>query len=110
MLIHVWLALFVAGTLLSVAAFAAKTASLYAALLNVVVWTVLALGSLNVEVVSNGEVVTFEQEAVAIICIIQAALSLPVIYLAALGRWDDGGADGLDSATGEMQPETETRR
>lgn len=109
MLIQVWVALFAAGVLLSIAAFAVRTASLYAALVNVIVWAVLALGSLNIEVVSNGETVVFEQEAVAILCVVQAALSLPVIYLAALGRWDDEAADGLDAATGGMTPETDRR-
>jgi|APHM01.1.fsa_nt_gi hypothetical protein len=103
MLLEVWLALFLAGILLSVAAFAVRTASLYAALLNLVVWSVVALGSLNIEVVSNGSVSTFEAPAVALVAAVQAAISLPVIYLAAVGRWSDDGSEGLDSAGGLQQ-------
>jgi len=100
MLVQVWLALFAAGVLLSIAAFAVRTASLYAALLNVIVWAVVALGALNIEVVSNGSVTAFEAPAVALVAAVQAAISLPVIYLAAVGRWADDGSEGLDSAGG----------
>jgi len=109
MLVQVWLALFAAGVLLSVAAFAARTASLYASLLNVIVWSVVALGALNIEVVSNGSVTSFEAPAVAVVAVVQAVLSLPVIYLAALGRWDGDGSEGLDSA-GDLDPRDPTRR
>jgi len=84
--------------LLSIAALGVRTASLYAALLNTIVWSVVALGALNLEVVSNGSVTTFESPAVALVAAVQAAISLPVIYLAAVGRWTEDASEGLDTA------------
>lgn len=111
MLIQVWLALFAAGVLTSIAAFGVKTASLYAALLNIIIWAIVGVAAFDLEVVSNGEVVALTAPAVGIIAVVQAVASLPVVYLAAVGRWDDfGESDGTDSAVGEMDAQTLRRR
>lgn len=102
MLLQVWIALFVAGCVTSIAAFGTKTASLYASLMNLFVWLVVAVGALELVVVSNGSEITLAAPAVAALATTNALISLPVAYLAATGQYGDDGSDGLDSARGQM--------
>lgn len=110
MLLEVWLALFVAGILTSIAAFIVRTASLYAALINIIIWALIAIGSVELTVVSGGETVTVGAPAVAIVAILNALVSLPVVYLAAVGKWGQDTEDGLESTTGGVEPPTPERR
>ena len=98
MLLEIWLALFVAGVLTSIAAFAVRKAALYAAAMNVFIWLTVAFGALNVEIVTNsGEVVTMVEPAIMALALTNAAVSLPVAYLAAVGKWQQDS--GLEDAT-----------
>ncbi|AXR80705.1 hypothetical protein [Natrarchaeobaculum sulfurireducens] len=110
MLLEVWLALFAAGILTSIAAFVVRKAALYASLMNLFIWLTAAFGALNVEVVTeSGEVVAFGEPAVMALALVNATVSLPVAYLAAVGKWGDETETGADSAVGRSGLDHPTR-
>jgi len=101
MIIDVWLALFAAGLGTSACAFVWKKAALYTSLMNLVVWGVVAFTALDLTIVTNaGETVTATAEPVFYVAAANALVSLPVIVLAATGKYgdaaEDGGVGGID--------------
>lgn len=105
MLVEIWLALFAAGVLTSIAAFAVKKAALYASVMNLFIWLVVAVAAFDVTVVTNaGETVSVAAPAVAVLALVNAVASLPVAYAAATGTYgdDDGPTDGVTDPTGRM--------
>ena len=106
MLLEIWLALFFAGVLTSIAAFYTKTAALYASILNFFLWGIIALGALELTIISNGTEMTVEAPAVVFLALVNALVSLPVAFAAAAGKWGKSKTDdGLGSATGRMDPD-----
>lgn len=113
MLQTVWIAVFAASVLLSIAALYKRKASAASSLLGIFAWAVVSLGASNIQVVTDsGNTVSTAAPAVTVLTALVALLHVPVAFLALTGRWEGTGDSdertGYDAAADVPAPDLDS--